>query len=83
MNACFKCHGGWCVPWDRVASKPIAGGNLNGILRMRPPARHPLTLGINQLTKHRPGIRNLSPNGLVASTSTGRQTDEQGWLPQH
>jgi hypothetical protein len=37
VNVCFKCHGGWCVPWDRVAGKPIAGGNLNGILKNAPP----------------------------------------------
>ena len=34
---CFKCHSGWCVNWDRVAGKPIRGGNLNGILKNAPP----------------------------------------------
>jgi hypothetical protein len=43
----------------------------------RPVVRHRPAPETNRSMKHRSVVRNLSPNGLVASISTRRQTDEQ------
>ncbi len=77
-KVCFTCKNGKCVQTRGRGGKLREPATSAAYSRMRRPARHPPTLGKNRSTRHRSALRNLSPNGLVASINARPRGHERG-----